>query len=187
MQMKFNERLLRGIHPGLRALSKVYLFCIHEDIDLVEILEDSEEQRAKLSQVINALLGNGAIDVSIAMIEDSDPVSQASIRLRNIYVYPTELITFDVDKFRVFFSMNYLGIPNRMGDKGAVIERLEKFIAEENYTFDQICYAAKNFVDYHIAENMEEMVPKADKFIYDAEGKSRLMEHIENISLKPNE
>jgi hypothetical protein len=92
----------------------------------------------------------------------------------NIDFGNTEVVTSvdkesDTDKFRKLFKGIKIG---SMGDANAVFEKLQRWRnTNKEYSFEEILFKTKQFIEYKKSVNEEKYIPQADYFIYKKDSK----------------
>lgn len=150
--MEFNKELVK-------------LFIKH-DVDARQWIKDEKWDEFYLT--ITSMYQLGELE--------SDYSRECSLRV----VIGNELPDLDISKFKQYWLKKYCGESAYSSDKETLIKLLKQYLSlHPTHTYSMICDAAKAYVDHCLAKG--EYLMKADNFILDKDGRSRLEAAVEDL------
>ena len=176
--MKFNKSLL--IEGYDKDLQKLVLFCLQEGINLWDYTEDAD---GRLMLKDNHVRNINAYRRDLARQGKVKTRYTEGIQTENILSEPIyvqrQLVQVDIQKYRGLFSAKSIGIAGRMGDKDRCEELMLEFLKTyKDYDFNEILKVTELFIESQKQE--PEFIPRADNFIKNDKGESRLFQYLEN-------
>lgn len=161
--MHMNNRLLKGVPPESIGLAKLILFSLHEDLNLINYVEDmrfKDQFTTEVNKVTAILINQGSV---------STDYGKTDTRLKlNFPLYAeSKEESFDIEELRQLWSHKNIGLAGKMGDPYYIKNLVERLMLERSYSFEQILEAAKKYIQECMSSGR--LIRDLQNFLFDGE------------------
>ena len=174
--MKFNERLLEKLPADDRALAKIVLFCLQEDLNLVSFVEKPGIVN-NIHEISGNLWQNGQVR--------EDILSNQLLPAEPLYLEEKANVPedFDISRLRQYWSYKHIGVRGKQSNKRRVAELLSNwFLENPGYNMADVERAGREYIEHCMLNNR--FMRDVDKFIDNGED-SALLTWVEQAADNP--